>query len=148
MSGWDAGRARCRDHIDLFDAAATGSRRAVEKATRICAWCPVRNACDAESLAYLEPDGIWAGRDVRQRMVDAVLLAVPRRVHAPVMAAIAPDVALADALDEAVAEGRSVGPLYAAAGITNNDARRWRMRFDARLSGGFADSNSVRIKAS
>ena len=135
MSGWDAGRARCRDHVDLFDAAATGSRRAVEKARRICAWCPVAEVCAAESLAYREPDGVWAGRNARQRTVDAALLGVPRRVHAPVLEAIAPDVALADALDDAAADGRPLGPVFAAAGVQHNSVKAWREKFATRFPG-------------
>ena len=148
MIGWDAGRARCRDHVDLFDAAATGSRRAVEKAKRICAWCPVAEVCAAESLAYREPDGVWAGRTPKQRMVDAVLLGVPRETYPSVFEVIDPRVALADALDDAVANDLPTSPVFEAAGVPNNETRRWRIKFDGRLSGSELPSNSSKMRVS
>lgn len=48
----------CRDHpeVDFYDAPRRAAR-----AKRICAGCPVREACLRWAMEQDEPDGVWGG---------------------------------------------------------------------------------------
>jgi hypothetical protein len=57
------GRAACRDHFELFDAAADGDRQAAEQAVTVCEACPVLAACgEWIATARRPPPGVTAGK--------------------------------------------------------------------------------------
>jgi len=53
----------CRERPDLFVDASrrVPLREVVEDAKRLCAVCPVREACRDHAIATGETDGVWGG---------------------------------------------------------------------------------------
>lgn len=79
---WRPGAA-CRDvdstvffHPEHERGPAKDSRE--RRAKRVCARCPVIEACRRYALAVQEPYGVWGGLTVAER---AAILRHPRRLH-------------------------------------------------------------------
>ncbi|WP_372460625.1 WhiB family transcriptional regulator [Actinomycetospora endophytica] len=84
-TGWRA-RAACRDHDPelFFPTAHSGPARAAQAAAakRVCAGCPVREACLRFALAHL-PHGVAGGLDEDERRAVRRRGAVGRPVARP-----------------------------------------------------------------
>jgi WhiB family redox-sensing transcriptional regulator len=59
-------QAACKNKTDLFFPGEHGGAE-IAAARRICAACPVRDACLTYALDYGEKDGIWGGTSGEQR---------------------------------------------------------------------------------
>lgn len=57
-------RAECRETPEHF---FPDDDFAVREAKKMCAQCPVRNACLEEALRFREPYGIWGGLTPEER---------------------------------------------------------------------------------
>lgn len=145
MSSWWR-QALCADEAGLFDRVDAGVRAAVMEARALCDRCPGSLGCAAESLGRREPVGIWAGMDPADRGEELRRVVIPRLPDLDVMEVFAPEVALADRIDDALAEGKAVTPVFVGPVAAAQDSyRAWRNAFDARLHDPLMDVKAGRM---
>ncbi|MXM66765.1 WhiB family transcriptional regulator [Streptomyces sp. HUCO-GS316] len=69
----------CREYPFLFVDASrrTPLKENVEEAKRLCATCPVKDACLTHAIANNEQDGVWGGLTPDERLTHASTLETP-----------------------------------------------------------------------
>ncbi|TLK47403.1 WhiB family transcriptional regulator [Glutamicibacter sp. V16R2B1] len=129
--------AECRGaDPDMFTAEGeTGPL--VDAAKKVCAGCPVAVSCLHWALSRREPEGVWAGMTVKERVKFLRTTDVPR-VATVNISDLAEEIALADRIGDAQAQGR--GTVWTIPGVDfgmGKDATaNWFARFNTRLNGG------------